>query len=139
MPSCYGVRMLNPYRGVMQVVETDDADAVSCDGVRWTLYVHGERFKAQLDDGHWYDVETPEIKFGTWSAESGLKRSPVRNVVDYEFVDHIGQHLIDTLRIHNATIPFPLRDHYELWLLDSARGDWLWQWRGTNPPGQSPK
>ena len=120
MPHCYGVRMLNPYRGVMQVVETDEADAVSRDGVTWTLYVHGEREQAQLDDGRWCEVETPDIKFGVWSQEAGLTRAPVRNVVDYEFIDHIGRYLIDTIRTQRHTLPFPLRDHYELWLLDAA-------------------
>lgn len=120
MPNCYGVRMLNPYRGVMEVVETDNADAVSCDGVSWTLYVHGERERAQLDDGHWYEIDTPDVKFGIWSQEGGLKRAPVRNVVEYEFVDHIGLHLIDAVKAQSAAIPFPLQDHYELWLLDAA-------------------
>jgi hypothetical protein len=43
MPQYYSQRMLNPYHGLVQVVEIDGADAVSRDGLTWTLYLQGEQ------------------------------------------------------------------------------------------------
>jgi hypothetical protein len=73
-----------------------------------------------MADGRRHEVETPEVKYGVWSRQQGLKRAPVRNAADYEFVDHIGRYLIEIIRQQARRMPFPLRDHYELWLLDSA-------------------
>jgi len=38
-PLCYGVRRLNPFQGILQVVELGDARALSLDGVRWEIQV----------------------------------------------------------------------------------------------------
>jgi hypothetical protein len=120
MPRCYSQRMLNPFHGIVNMVEIDGADAVCCDGETWTLFVHSDEEVAVLDDGSRQTIETPDIKFGVWSERDGLQRAPVRNPVDYGFVDHIGRYLLDVVREKAATIPFPLLDRYELWLLDSA-------------------
>ena len=42
MVRCYSQRLVNPFRGILSVVETEDADAVSSDGLHWSLYIHGE-------------------------------------------------------------------------------------------------
>ncbi|HEX9802499.1 MAG TPA: hypothetical protein VGB35_04535 [Gammaproteobacteria bacterium] len=120
MPECYSQRMLNPFHGIVNVVEIEGADAVCSDGENWTLFVHGTREVAEMADGRRHEVETTEVKYGVWSRREGLKRAPVRNAADYEFVDHIGRYLIEVIRLHARRMPFPLRDHYELWLLDSA-------------------
>lgn len=120
MPHLYSQRMLNPYHGIVNVVEIDGADAVSSDGITWSLFIHGEPEFATLDDGSVRPVETADIRFGTWSQQEGLKRAPVRDAADYEFVDHIGCYLLDTIRVHLEEVPFPLEDRYELWLLDAA-------------------
>ena len=36
---CYSERILNPFRGVMNIIALDDAEAVTTDGVNWSLYV----------------------------------------------------------------------------------------------------
>ncbi len=120
MPECYSQRMLNPFHGIVNVIEIAGADAVSSDGENWTLFVHGEHETAELADGTRQEVETPDVKFGVWSARQGLRRAPIRNAADYEFVDHVGRYLLEVIRQHAAMVPFPLRDRYELWLLDSA-------------------
>ena len=38
-PVCYGVRRLNQFQGILQVVELGDARALSLDGVRWEIQV----------------------------------------------------------------------------------------------------
>lgn len=120
MPRYYSQRMLNPFHGIVNIVEVDGADAVCCDGKTWTLFVHSEDDYVVLDDGSRRKVETPDIKFGVWSEQYGLQRSPVRNPVDYEFVDHIGRYLLEVIKLKASSMPFPLQDRYELWLLDSA-------------------
>jgi len=112
--------MLNPFHGIVNVVEIDGADAVCSDGETWTLFVHGLKDTAELPDGSRCEVETPEVKYGVWSRHNGLKRAPIRNTANYEFVDHIGRYLIEVIRNYSAAMPFPLTDRYELWLLDSA-------------------
>jgi hypothetical protein len=112
--------MLNPYHGIVNIVEIEGADAVCCDGENWTVFVHDEDEYAVLDDGSRHRIETPDIKFGVWSQKEGLKRSPVRNPVAYEFVDHVGCYLLEVIKEAMVSMPFPLQDRYELWLLDTA-------------------
>ena len=38
-PVCYGVRRLNPFLGMLQVVELANARALSPDGLRWEIQV----------------------------------------------------------------------------------------------------
>jgi hypothetical protein len=38
-PVLYSQRLLNPFRGIMNVVEMPDADAVTIDASHWDLYV----------------------------------------------------------------------------------------------------
>lgn len=118
MAQCYSQRLVNPFRGILSVVETEDADAVSSDGVHWALYIHGETEDVRMSDGSLRDVVLPDIKFGDWSARDGLKRSPVRNVADLDRLDAIGSHLLEAVKRAASDIPFPLRDQDELWLLD---------------------
>lgn len=120
MARCYSQRLVNPFRGILSVVETEDADAVSSDGAHWALYVHGEIEDVRMSDGTLRDVMLPDIKFGDWSAETGLKRAPVRNAADMDRIDAIGSHLLEAVKHAAADLPFPLRDHDELWLLDHA-------------------
>ncbi len=111
---CYSQRMLNPFHGMMSVLETPHADAVSRDGVHWTLFVHWE--SADVQEG--VAVDSPDIRFGSWSAREGLKRAPVRSTTDYARLQYEGERLVHALETHTAQVPFPSRDRYELWLLD---------------------
>lgn len=118
MAQCYSQRLVNPFRGILSVVETEDADAVSSDGVHWALYIHGDTEDVRMSDGSLRDVVLPDIKFGDWSAKDGLKRAPVRNVADMNRIDAIGSHLLEAVKRATSRLPFPLRDQDEFWLLD---------------------
>jgi hypothetical protein len=113
----YAERMLNPFHGVVNVVEISGADAVSRDGRIWTLYVHGER--ATLEDDPWTGVQTPDTKFGIWSASDGLRRAPVRSSADYATLQSRGLQLLAAVEHNSRRLPFPLVDRHELWLLDA--------------------
>ena len=118
----YSQRMLNPFHGIVNVVEIDGADAVSRDGVHWALYIQGEVDLEALEDGSTCRIPLPDIKYGAWSLAGGLKRAPVRYVVDYAWVDALGSWLLEEVKLSADAVPFPLRDRYELWLLDHLQG-----------------
>lgn len=119
MVTCYSQRLVNPFRGILSVVETEDADAVSSDGLHWALYIHGETETVRMNDGTLREVMLPDIKFGDWTQRDGLKRAPVRNVADLSRLDAIGSHLLEAVKNSVTQLPFPLRDQDELWLLDT--------------------
>ena len=116
-PHCYSQRMLNPFRGVMNVIDTGDADAVTTDGKVWTLYLRDFNLLNIANDGD-MDIEVPDIRFGIWSAESGLKRCPLLNTMNYEAIQISGNALLDAVKYYANLVPFDLADNYELWLLD---------------------
>lgn len=69
--------MLNPFHGIVNVVEIEGADAVCSDSETWTLFVHGTTEVAELPDGSRHQVETAEVKYGLWSRrESRPKPMP---------------------------------------------------------------
>ncbi|HIP53259.1 MAG TPA: hypothetical protein EYH03_04525, partial [Chromatiales bacterium] len=119
---CYSQRMLDPFHGMMSVVETAHADAVSCDGVHWTLFIHWEPEEGTPDDQDGLLVQSPDIRFGSWNARDGLKRAPVRSTTDYGRLQCEGGELVHLLERLAERVPFPARDCYELWLLDEVDG-----------------
>lgn len=74
MPHYYSQRMLNPFHGIVNVVEIEGADVVCSDGETWALFVRGTTKVAELPDGSRHEVETPEVKYGLWSRRES--RSP---------------------------------------------------------------
>ena len=114
----YSQRMLSPYRGLMHVVETDGADAVTVDGVHWDLYVDNiELLQDAYRDGY-QDVSVPDIKFGTWSRKNGLARAPLISTLNYDAIQLAGNTLLSAVQHLETSLPFPAGDDLELWLLD---------------------
>lgn len=92
----YARRRLNPYRGVVHVLDAGDALAYTYDGLIWHL---------RADDG-----QGRVRPIGVWLEGEGLK---------------VGTRLPDGLHdalLHHPPLPFPLADQVELWLLDRERG-----------------
>ncbi len=112
---CYSQRMLNHFRGLMSVVEIDDGDAVSIDGIHWILYIEDPALKdiAQIKD----EINKLDIRYGSWSEKSGLKRAPMLSTTDLVPIEAIGQHLVKALQRHVNQVPFPSLDRYELWMM----------------------
>jgi hypothetical protein len=96
-PRYYALRRLNPYRGVVQVVEVGAATAHSYDGLVWHL---------RAGDGH--GLMRP---VGVWQEGVGLKIGQPAAAPD----------LIPALETRPA-LPFPMADSWELWLLDRETG-----------------
>ncbi len=116
-PHCFSQRMLNPFRGVMNVIEVGSADAVTTDGEHWVLYLHDEALQGMAFDGD-VDIETPDIKFGVWSRKAGLARAPLISTMEYGAIQQRGVELLEVVKQHADNVPFALKDNYELWLLD---------------------
>jgi len=103
----------------MNIISIGGADAVTIDGINWTLYIH-DTFDCPTDDPQeFFEIDMPDIRLGDWSKESGLRRSPLIASYHYNQIQAIGNVLLDTLQKHADQCPFPFEDKYELWLLDS--------------------
>lgn len=96
-PAYYAVRRLNPYRGVLQVVDQGEAVAQTYDGHTWHL---------RADDG--YGWVRP---VGVWIEGEGLRAGSPAASAD----------LLPALETH-PPLPFRLIDTLELWLLDKETG-----------------
>jgi hypothetical protein len=96
-PRYYGLRRLNPYRGVVQVVDVGEAMAHSHDGHTWHL---------RADDG--YGLVRP---VGVWEEGKGLRLGHPAAAAD----------IVAVLETRPA-LPFPILDTWELWLLDRESG-----------------
>lgn len=116
--ACYSQRLLNPFRGVVNVIKYESAEAVTTDGVHWDIYVSNEALLRDLPPGK--RIQISDIRYGHWSADAGLKRGPIYPSADFRRMEAMGavvyEHL---LRVHER-VPFPFEDRYELWLLDDA-------------------
>ncbi len=116
--NCYSQRILNPFRGVMNIISIGGADAVTIDGYHWTLYIH-DTFDCPTDDPEeFFEIDMPDIRFGDWDEKSGLKPSPLIDSYHYNEIQAIGHVLLDAVKQHASQCPFAFKDKYELWLLD---------------------
>lgn len=64
MINCYSQRLINPFRGILSVVATEDADAVNSDGIHSALYIQRELEEIRMSDGSQCDVILPDTKLG---------------------------------------------------------------------------
>jgi hypothetical protein len=116
---CFGQRLLNPFRGAVHTIRYEAAEAVTTDGVRWDIYVTDDEL---LDDGERrHRVQTSDIRYGSWSADAGLKRGPLYPSEDFLRMEEMGAIVFEYLTLVHRRIPFRFRDNRELWLLDRDR------------------
>jgi len=112
----YAQRLLNPFRGVMNIIEFEAAEAVTTDGIHWDIYVRDAELVKDMPDSR--RVQTSDIRYGSWSAQQGLKRGAIYPSDDFMYLEHMGAIVYEHLLKLHQQIPFPLQDHFELWLLD---------------------
>jgi len=116
---CYAKRRVNPFRGVMQIIESAEGRALSCNGIVWEILVCAmqDDTKADLDpDG---DKKT-YYRFGMWSMDAGLMKrsnSPVDGQDYFELASRCDA-LIGYVKTHHEQLPFDIEDTLELWLFD---------------------
>lgn len=115
---CYAQRLLNPFRGAVHVIRHASAEAVTTDGVHWDIYVSNDALVADLPQD--CQVQTSDIRYGSWSAAQGLKRGPINLYDDFLAMEAMGALVYEQLTHLHSRVPFTYADHYELWLLDGA-------------------
>jgi hypothetical protein len=113
---CYAQRLLNPYRGVVHVLRYQSAEAVTTDGIHWDIYVANDELLKGLPRHK--KIQTSDIRYGSWSRSKGLKRGPIYPSEDFKRMEAQGAIAYEALLKLHDRLPFPLRDHLELWLLD---------------------
>lgn len=113
---CYSQRLLNPFRGVMNIIEYADAEAVTLDGINWDIYVRNSELALDLENRN--RVQTSDIRYGSWSEKDGLKRGSIYPSDDFRVLENRGAIVYEYLLEHHQDVPFTFEDRYELWLLD---------------------
>ena len=117
---CYALRRLNPFLGVLQVVETPAGRAASSNGLVWDiqLLTQAPADWGSLDSAHharaWY-------RYGLWSERDGLVRRPLAEQPRDSELSRDGEALVEQLRTQLERLPFALADRRELWLLDGQQ------------------
>lgn len=117
-PNCYTVRRLNPFRGVMEVVEIGDARALSSDGRHWQIQVEAVRPEHTWGRGEPTHSVKQFFRFGSWHAEQGLSQVPVNPILDIGAMLAASERMVATLQVVQSQLPFPFTDNIEHWLLD---------------------
>lgn len=116
---CYAQRILNPYCGVRHCIELEHAYAVTFNGQEWALYLSDSANLKYVDHNSLTPAFTANIKYGSWSREQGFRRAALLSTVDNDLIEVLGQSLLQTVQEYSDRLPFPLHDHYELWMLDT--------------------
>ena len=117
----YAIRRLNPFRGVMQVIECDEGKALSCYGVVWEILVRAMRGSTEWGSLNRNSKKHTYYRFGLWSKSEGLLKrsnSPSPEQDYYELASRC-EKLIEYIDERQHRLPFDLRDDHELWLFDS--------------------
>jgi hypothetical protein len=115
---CYSQRLLNPYRGIINCIRYRSAEAVTADGVQWDIYVSNEALQDKAAAGKY---QVSDIRYGKWSAASGLKRGPVFPSADFRAMEELGATVYEHLLMVHEEVPFDFADRFELWLLDTEK------------------
>ena len=114
----FAQRLLNPFRGAVHTIRDGAAEAVTADGVHWEIYVANDELLQGLDPAQ--HVQISEIRFGSWSAATGLRRGRLSSAEDFRRMEALGSALYEHLTHTHQEVPFGYRDHFELWLLDTG-------------------
>ena len=117
---CYALRRLNPFLGVLQVVETPSGRASSSNGLVWDIQILTQ---APADWGSlgaanrgnaWY-------RYGLWSERDGLVYRPLAAHCKDRQLRRDSEHLIEQILRNLDRLPYALADRRELWLLDAEQ------------------
>ena len=61
---CYSQRLLNPFRGVVNIIRYKSAEAVTSDGIHWDIYVSNDSLLDGLDKNR--SIQISDIRYGRW-------------------------------------------------------------------------
>lgn len=114
----YAIRRVNPFLGVLQVIETDGGRAISANGVVWDIEVLAKRSSSGWGSLNRNIQGKAYYRYGLWSFQDGLVARPLAPHLESDPLTHKCQHLITCIRQRLEQLPFRLQDNRELWLFD---------------------
>lgn len=100
MIKAYSQRLMPPFSGQVQIVQSDTYRAITLDGQIWELQY----------------VKRSHVRVGTISAEDIRSHSVTPDKLEGKPVDERITEILDFLV--GVELPFPAIDHYEYWLVD---------------------
>jgi len=115
---CYAQRLLNPFRGVVNIIRYKSAEAVTSDGIHWDIYISNDSLLDGLDNNR--SIQISDIRYGRWNKREGLIRGPVYPSDEFYKLEEMGAVVYQHLLKEHARVPFPFNDSIELWLLDKV-------------------
>lgn len=115
---CYSIRQFSPFQGTVQVINAPSVRAISNDGMHWQIQVSCEHHQQQWGLSQATTVRR-YVLWGVWSGHYGLKSMPLDPMLDVPKHNDVEQQILPWLESMHARVPFPARDVYELWILDS--------------------
>lgn len=113
----FAIRRVNPFLGVLQVIETRGGRAVSTNGIVWDIEIRAER-AAGWGSLNQNKLQAAYYRYGLWSPEDGLVTRPLAPLLDSDVFAQQCNGLIDCIRERLEQLPFRLEDKRELWLFD---------------------
>jgi hypothetical protein len=117
MFQAYSKRLLSPFTGQVQIVETDQARALTLDGNNWEL-----QYRVSLGRDPVADQQQAVKKHNYVRAAiirpSGIKRMPLPHYLAIDAVEDQIRKLAAYLE--EVSVPLPPADLHEYWLLDEA-------------------
>lgn len=116
----YAIRRVNPFLGVLQVIETEGGRAVSANGVVWDIEVRTERSRGWGSLNQNKNMQTAYYRYGLWSKEDGLVSRPLAPHLENDPLAQQCNTLIECVLASLDRLPFKLIDNRELWLFDSS-------------------
>lgn len=114
----YATRQLNPFSGVLQVVETGQARAFSANGVLWRIQVLADRPEHTWRSADQGVVQQQFFNWGLWSPGEGMQQVSANPLLDIGAMQQASEELLEALRQRIGELPFALADRFEYWACD---------------------
>ena len=136
--SCYALRRLNPFLGVLQIVETPAGRASSSNGLVWDIQVLTQ------SPAEWGSLDSKDrgkawYRYGLWSERDGLVHRPLAAQNQDRKLERSSEFLIEQVRANRYRLPFALADRRELWLLDAEQQQPLALLHAIRPGASPPR
>jgi hypothetical protein len=135
---CYAVRRVNPFVGLLQIIETRDGRAISANGVVWELELTVVVASNEWGALNRNNSNTLYHRCGMWSQAEGLVRYPLPPRPNSDSLDMQARMLIEQIREESVRLPFRLEDNRELWIFDQQGKIPLALLASTAPSQQPP-
>lgn len=117
----YGRRRISPFLGVVQVIEQEEARAISVDGRRWQLQLFSLE---AMTEPVWGNIGPRDTRrrwfiYGSCGSAGEIERIPVNPLLGDPSQHPALPGLLDALA-QRPGLPFALQDEHEAWMCDAA-------------------